>query len=221
LKNILDNLQDAIFQADLNGNFTYVNPTAIKMYGYTKEELIGKSALMLYYDKNDRDIIINELRKNGRIVDWTGKGLKKDGSDFWVSMNVKFLYDKNGNIIGTEGVVRDISERKKAEIELINNQEILEFQNTKIKHLFEAAKTVLEYENFEIVAEKLFKSCKKLTSATFGYVALISESDEDNQIVLIDNGELIKQSDNNNPMTIKGLNVFTKIFQKQFFIMIL
>ncbi|KAF0128658.1 MAG: PAS/PAC sensor hybrid histidine kinase [Bacteroidetes bacterium] len=119
LKSILENLQDAFFQADLKGNFTYVNSIAARMYGYSENELLGLPASKLYANSSERDKLIEVLRKEGKVFDWTGKGLRKDGSSFWVSMNVKFIIDNQGNITGTEGIVRDITERKNAEAELI------------------------------------------------------------------------------------------------------
>lgn len=115
LESILENLQDALLQADRNGNFIYVNSRASRMYGYSENELIGLPASNLYADTAERDKLIEKMRIEGKVFDWTGKGLRKDGSSFWVSMNVKFIIDNKGNIAGTEGIVRDITERKKAE----------------------------------------------------------------------------------------------------------
>lgn len=114
LKGILDNLQDAFFEADLQGNFTFVNAVGVEMYGYhSTEELIGKPAKSLYADEKERDKILEVMRKTGKIVDWTGMGLRKDGTTFWASMNVQIIKDDAGQAIGTQAMVRDISERYK------------------------------------------------------------------------------------------------------------
>jgi PAS domain S-box-containing protein len=116
LKGIFDNLQDAYIQADLSGNFTLVSPSAFKMYGYDSiNELIGQPANMLYYNPQDRESILALLHSRGRVEDCVGQGRKKDGTAFWVSMNAQLMYGADGQIIGTEGVVRDITERKKSE----------------------------------------------------------------------------------------------------------
>ncbi len=116
LKGILDNLQDAFFEADLQGNISFVNAVGVEMYGFNStEELIGKPAKSLYSDENERDKLLIELRKTGKIVDWNGIGLRKDGTTFWLSMNVQFIKDDAGQIIGTQGTVRDISWRKQSE----------------------------------------------------------------------------------------------------------
>jgi PAS domain S-box-containing protein len=127
LQGILDNMQDAFFQADLSGHFTYVNPTAATMYGYSSwQELIGLPATQLYAVESDRVKLIEQLKQSGKVKDWIVQGRRKDGSIFWVSMNVQFIQDINGNIIGTQGVCRDITERKLAEEEIKNLSETLE-----------------------------------------------------------------------------------------------
>lgn len=116
LQGILDNMDDAFFQIGLTGNITYTNAAAAKIYGYTSiNELIGRPILDLYADKNDRDRALADIKKDGRIHDWNAQGLRKDGSQFWASLNGKFMYDENGTIIGSQAVARDIDSRKKIE----------------------------------------------------------------------------------------------------------
>jgi PAS domain S-box-containing protein len=133
LRGIFENLQDAYFRANLNGMFTMVSPSAIKMYGYSSvDELIGSPAELLYADPDERAVMISALKKEGRIEDLTLKARKKDGTTICVSMNVQLVKDADGKIIGTEGVVRDISERVAAERLLRESEE-------QFKHVFESA----------------------------------------------------------------------------------
>jgi PAS domain S-box-containing protein len=116
LQAIFDNMQDAFFQADSEGNFVYVNPMALQMYGYhSEEEILGKPASRLYAKTMEREELIEKLKKTRKVTDYTSEALRKDGTTFWVSMNVQFLYDDDGVISGTQGVVRDISERAEFE----------------------------------------------------------------------------------------------------------
>ena len=127
LKRILVNLQDAYFQADLSGNFTFVNPSAVAMYGYDSiGEMLGLPASSLYADKKVREHLIESISISGKIKDYEGRGLKKDGSSFWVSMSVQFVRDHNDQIIGTEGVVRDISDRKQKEEQILKFSQAVE-----------------------------------------------------------------------------------------------
>jgi PAS domain S-box-containing protein len=122
---IFNNLQDAFFQADLSGNLTLVSPSALRMYGYNSlEEMIGMPASTLYADITVRNQIINELQTKGEIIDFVGEGKRKDGTTFWVSMNIR-LINQNGKILGTEGIVRDITDRIQTERRLSESQTLL------------------------------------------------------------------------------------------------
>jgi PAS domain S-box-containing protein len=120
LRGIFNNLQDAYFQANMSGTFTLVSPSALTMYGFESiNELIGKPAALLYADPQERDSIITELHTKGQIKDYVSQGRKKDGTAFWVSLNIQLRYDNNGQILGIDEVVRDITERKQAEEKLL------------------------------------------------------------------------------------------------------
>jgi PAS domain S-box len=113
IKNVLDNLQDAYFEADLSGCFVKVNDSAVKMYGFESvDEMMYTPALNLYANENDRARMISVLTAQDKLVDYVCLGKRKDNTKFWVSMNVKYIYDSDGKIAGTVGVVRDITERK-------------------------------------------------------------------------------------------------------------
>ena len=132
-KRILDNLQDAYFQADLSGCFIIVNPRAVSMYGYQSfNEMIGKPAQILYANSEDRNQLIQKLKESGALTDYTCRGRKKDGTVFDVSMNVQFVKDASGKIVGTEGLVRDITDRMILEDELENEKNNLKISNQKL-----------------------------------------------------------------------------------------
>lgn len=132
-KRILDNLQDAYFQADLDGYFTIVNPRAVQMYGFDSiDQMVGLPAQTLYVNTQERNTMLENLKKHGYITDYSCQSRKKDGMIFWVSMNVQYVRDDADTIIGTEGLVRDISERMKLEEELSSQKDSLEQSNRKL-----------------------------------------------------------------------------------------
>jgi PAS domain S-box-containing protein len=81
--------------------------------------MIGMPSLNLYANENDRANMIAELRKTEKIKDKVYPAKRKNGTTFWISMNVQFLKNSDGKIIGTEGLVRDITIRKEMETKLI------------------------------------------------------------------------------------------------------
>ncbi len=124
LKDIFNNLQDAFLQTDSNGLFTFISPSALNMYGYSSaDELIGQPAEKLYADPKERLSLISEIRKTGRIDDHISQGRKKDGTTFWISKNIQLRYNADGEILGTIGVIRDVTDRKQYELALKQSEE--------------------------------------------------------------------------------------------------
>ncbi len=115
-RSILENLQDAYFRADKEGNIIMVSPSAAIMYRYDSiEEMIGIKAVSLYKNPEDRNHVLKMLKEKGDVQDFQGEGLRNDGTSFWVSLNVQYKYDEQGKIKGTEGFIRDITEHKTSE----------------------------------------------------------------------------------------------------------
>jgi len=140
LEGIFANMDDAYFQVDLSGKITYCNPAAPKMFGYSSvEEMIGVPVVRIYANKDDRDCMLKELRDTGKIYDKAYKGRRKDSSVFWGAMNVKFVYDENGQIKGTQGLIRDITKRKETEFLLQQTKEEVEKSEVRFKAISEQA----------------------------------------------------------------------------------
>ncbi len=115
---ILDNLQDAYIQSDNDGIIIMANPSAARMYRYdSAEDMFNISAATLYKTPENREQLMEKLKKYGKVNDYESEAVRKDNTFFWISLNSQYYYDKQGQIQGTETVVRDISERKKANFE--------------------------------------------------------------------------------------------------------
>ena len=123
---ILSTMQDAYFRADRAGIITMANPAAAVMYGYpSPESMIGMPAVSLYRSPEDRDEMLRQLDAAGRITDYYGQGRRKDGSLFWVSLNIQLTFDAAGKVVASEGFVRDITERRQAGEALRENEKRL------------------------------------------------------------------------------------------------
>jgi PAS domain S-box-containing protein/putative nucleotidyltransferase with HDIG domain len=113
---IIDGMQDAYFRADLEGNLILANQAAALMYGFgSPAEMVGVPAASLYADPDERDDVIEQLRREGIVADRLGRARRIDGSTFWVSLNVSLAWDESGAAIGTEGFARDVTARVLAE----------------------------------------------------------------------------------------------------------
>ena len=134
-KNIIENLTDIYYRADAAGKLIMVSPSCLKTFGYSNlEEILGLSLEILYKNSNERAEFVALLRKTGKVKNYRTVLLKKDGSEMYVETTANILLDSNGNYIGVEGIVRDISDRKKAEREIQEqNKQLKELNATKDK----------------------------------------------------------------------------------------
>jgi len=104
-----------------NGEFLEVNNAFLETIKVTREGIIGKSAKILYDNQNDRDFLIDELKKKGKVVNYELKFKNMLGEP----LTGLFSFD----VVEMEGkpylisVAKDITERKKAELELKESEE--------------------------------------------------------------------------------------------------
>ena len=166
-RNIIENIQDAYMRSDKEGIITMASPSAARIYGYeSPEEMIGTSALTYYKNPNDRRYILDELQKYGKIEANESEALRKDGTCFFASQNAQYYYDNNGQIQGTETLIRDITSIKKAEIEI---QKRLEKERQLTEELSSAN------EELQAISEEVLTSNDELKHAQNNLRQLVSE----------------------------------------------
>jgi len=117
LENVIDNTVDAIGIVDRQGRFILWNRRAAEIYGYRFEELTGKTAAELYADPQALERMLTRLRREGVVREYEIAMKKKDGSIVPMDISISLLKE-NGRTIGSVCVARDLSERKKNELEL-------------------------------------------------------------------------------------------------------
>lgn len=114
-RDILENMIDTYYRTDKNGLIVMASDSASDLLGYPVDELIGKSLSSLYVNPGDRDNFLERLNSEGRLQKQEGLLRHKDGSHVVVEVNTRLLLDSEGNTFGVEGIVRNITERKRAE----------------------------------------------------------------------------------------------------------
>jgi PAS domain S-box-containing protein len=125
LENVIENSVDAIGIVDRHGRFILWNRRAAEIYGYNLEELAGKSAFDLYADSEELQRMLTNLRSCGVVREYEILMKKKDGNVVPMDISISLLKDSQNRTIGSVCVARDLSERKKAELELKRAQEEL------------------------------------------------------------------------------------------------
>lgn len=129
---LIETSPDSITMIDLKGNFLMVNEVTLKMHGYSKkDELIGKNVYDLVAPENKEKAKkdFKKVVKVGGIKGGVYKVLKKDGTFFYQELNVSLLKDSEGNPKAIISIARDITERRKSELENKQKAEDLSLLN--------------------------------------------------------------------------------------------
>jgi len=125
LATIVESTDDAIIGSDLHGTITDWNDGAVRLYGYSKDEMIGNSLLLLEPSERAGEIemALEEFR-NGKVTNhYEAVRLRKDGTRIEVSLTVSPIKNLDGKLIGTSAIIRDITERKRQEAALRESEE--------------------------------------------------------------------------------------------------
>jgi PAS domain S-box-containing protein len=115
-RRIFENVQDVFYQTDYDGIVTEISPSIENYAGYKRDQIIGTHVENFYYYPQDRETLVEQLKLYGKISDFQVRLRTSIDETVYASVNAHVLIDKmTGLIVGFEGSMRDIRERKIAE----------------------------------------------------------------------------------------------------------
>lgn len=123
---VVQTSDDAIITKDLNGVIQTWNPGAERIFGYTRQEAIGKPITMLMPEDRifEEGSILEHIRRGEHIDHYESIRRRKDGRLLNISLTISPLVDANGRIVGASKIARDITERKQTEAALIKSEKL-------------------------------------------------------------------------------------------------
>lgn len=122
-RNIYESLEDVYYQTNADGVITMLSPSVYNLAGWAPDELIGKSVTTVYADPAERKLLLERLAAENHVIDYEVVLKKKDGSSIYVSVCAKAIFGQNGAYAGISGMLRDISDRVKAQMALRISEE--------------------------------------------------------------------------------------------------
>jgi PAS domain S-box-containing protein len=144
LDDIIGESVDAIVITEPEGVFKRVNKSFIELTGYSEEEVIGKRVaefsavigeeyetttgerIRVGQDYMDYTLRMAEkLLEEKKLVNWESYLVRKDGKVVPIEMNITYIFDKTGDVSGCVGILRDNTERKIAEKEMLETRDFL------------------------------------------------------------------------------------------------
>jgi len=126
LASIIDSSEDAIIGKDLDGVITTWNRGAERIYGFTAEEIVGKSISILAPKDRPDEIpsILARIRRGESIEHYESIRVAKDGRALNVSITVSPIRDASGEPVGASAIARDITAQKRSEEHIRQTQKM-------------------------------------------------------------------------------------------------
>ena len=112
LVGIFNRLVDVFYRVDMEGRIQLLSPSIYALLGYQPEEIIGRCITEFYWDPAERQHNLELFKQQqGRRAKVRTRLRHKDGHLVWVSVSGQYRLDEKGNILGGEGLARDITEQ--------------------------------------------------------------------------------------------------------------
>ncbi|MGD0918093.1 MAG: PAS domain S-box protein [Thermodesulfobacteriota bacterium] len=124
-RTLFEESRDVIYITTREGKFTDINRSGVELFGYTKEEMMSMNVDKIYFDPDDRPRFRQEIEQKGFVGNYEIKFRKKDGKKIDCLISAIVQRANDGSILGYQGIIRDITEQKRAEEQLLKSQQLL------------------------------------------------------------------------------------------------
>lgn len=187
-----------------DGRYLEVNKSFTSATGFSREDAVNATSVELgFISRSDRERLRQSLNSKGRI-DETYLHLTKKNGDRMVCKYSGKLIELGGEKY-LLSIAADITDLKKAEEDLNKALEASKEKLLENSMLLRAARSIPLSENFQESAREIYDICKEHIGGKCGYVALMSEDGENNDLLFLDDGGFPCYVDPDLPMPIRGL----------------
>jgi PAS domain S-box-containing protein len=114
-RTLFEDSRDVIFVSSRQGRILDINAAGLDLFGYTREEMMGMDARLLYATPDGRAAFQERIEREGSVKDYELKFVKRDGSKIDCLLTATLQVDQDGGVQGYRGIVRDVSEHRKME----------------------------------------------------------------------------------------------------------
>lgn len=141
-RSLFETSKDMVYITTADGKFLDINQSGCDLTGYSKEELLSIGVEAIYENPGDREVFRRAIEKSGYVKEYPLRIRRKDGSKRDIVVTASVQRDKDGEVIGYHGIIRDVTDHKRAE-------EVLKYQEEKYRNLFNFSNDMIFLHDLE------------------------------------------------------------------------
>ncbi len=123
-RTLFEESKDPVIMTTREGVVEDANQAFLDLFGFTREDLPDLNILEIYINHEDRRRFQHDIERDGSVKDYPAKRRKKDGTEIDCLLTSTVRRDKNGKVLGYRGIVRDVTEQKKLQRQLLQAQKM-------------------------------------------------------------------------------------------------
>ncbi len=157
-RSIFENALEGIFQSSPEGRFISVNPAMARIYGYDSPQemldAVTDIATQVYVDPEDQTVFRDQMAAQGQVKNFEYRVYQRDGDIIWIQEDTRAVRDNAGQVLYYEGMIQDITDRKRREADLRKQLEDLKIEIDQKKREKEVA-SLTESSFFQEVQQEM------------------------------------------------------------------
>lgn len=129
-RSMFENAVEGMFQSTPEGQYLTVNPMLARLYGYDSTQDLMQTLTdinqQLYVQPGRRQEFTDLIQAGGAVLGFESEVYRKDGAVIWIAESARAIYDDRNRLIGYEGTVEDITDRKRGEAAILRRDRLLQ-----------------------------------------------------------------------------------------------
>jgi PAS domain S-box-containing protein len=173
-RTLFEESRDAVYITTRDGQALDVNQSFLDLFGYSREEIMGAGIKHIYVDANDRKSFQEEIERTGSVKDYETRFRRRDGIELNCLETASVRRGEYGTIVGYQGIIRDITERKQAVEALRQSEERLRL---KLDYILSPEKEVQGITLLDLIDLKHLQQIQDSFAKATGVASIISDAD--------------------------------------------
>ncbi|MBI5520528.1 MAG: EAL domain-containing protein [Desulfovibrio sp.] len=113
-RSVIENISDVFYRTDNEGRLVMISPSGVALAGYDRQEdILGRNIAEFWRNPEERLRMVQIIQANGSVRDYEVELVARNGEPIYVATSSNYYRGKNGEILGVEGIFRDMSQRKR------------------------------------------------------------------------------------------------------------